>query len=74
MAMQQNTLDLARIKELLNATKQVSTANGYMLLDDGSKVPLDTSRVGSFVGKRGTARKLLPADRSVIAYIARPNA
>lgn len=68
-------ISLARINELLNATSTKNATDlksGYMILNDGSKAPLNTQLVGSFKGRAGEPRKLFPPDQDVIAYVARP--
>lgn len=66
-------LTLDQVNALLESTSRKRSYNptgAYMLLDDGTKVPLDTSRIGSFHGKAGTTRKYYGRDVSVIAYKA----
>jgi hypothetical protein len=62
------TLSLGDIERLLSTKK--NSAESYMILDDGSKVAFNSSRVGSFSGRAGCSRKYYAGDSSVVAYKA----
>jgi len=60
------TLTLGEIERLLTTKK--NSSEKFMILDDGSRVAFDSSRIGKFDGRAGSSRRYYAGDSSVVAY------
>lgn len=74
------------LERLMSGKRPQNFKKGYAILNDGSKVTLDSVKVGGFEGKQGTVkrsrkgasriqpngtRQFIPGSPEVVAYIVR---